>query len=207
MSQNEDQTSSTDSVSKSAWQARYDEGRTGWDRGGPNPQLLTWLEQAAIEPCRILIPCCGHGHEAIALAELGFEVTAIDFADTAVESLRQRSARGGLAVEVFQSDVLAFQTAKPFDAIYEQTCLCALHPQHWQAYADCIQGWLHRDGKVLAFFMQSGTDAGPPYQCTPEQMRDVFPLNRWQWPETLTRVEHPTGMHELAGILVRKYDD
>ena len=73
-------------LSSADWQERYDIGKTGWDRGEPNPMLAHWLHSGELQPCQVLVPGCGRGHEVIALAEAKFDVTAIDFADTAVQS-------------------------------------------------------------------------------------------------------------------------
>lgn len=53
-----------------------------------------------------------------------------------------------------QADVLTYQPDKPFDAIYEQTCLCALHPDHWVDYARQFRQWLKPQGSLWALFMQ-----------------------------------------------------
>jgi hypothetical protein len=73
------------------WQARYDQGQTGWDRGGASPTLLRWLAAGDLRPCRILVPGCGRGHEVVALAKAGFDVTGVDFAPAAVETVRATS--------------------------------------------------------------------------------------------------------------------
>jgi hypothetical protein len=40
------------------WQERFTQNQTGWDRGGPSPQLLNWLDTGALQPCRIAVPMC-----------------------------------------------------------------------------------------------------------------------------------------------------
>lgn len=40
------------------WQARFDNNKTGWDRGAPSPQLLDWLESGVLQPGRIAVPGC-----------------------------------------------------------------------------------------------------------------------------------------------------
>jgi hypothetical protein len=51
--------------------------------------------------------------------------------------------------------VLTWCPEQPFDAIYEQTCLCALHPDHWAAYARQLHAWLRPAGTLWAMFMQT----------------------------------------------------
>jgi SAM-dependent methyltransferase len=190
-------------LSQQDWQQRYDVGQTGWDRGETNPWLVQLLKAGRLEPCRILIPGCGRGHEAIELAKAGFEVTAIDFAPAAVEHLRNEFTRLGLAGSVIQTDVFSFCEPNPFDAIYEQTCLCAIHPDQWQTYQQLLACWLRPLGSLHALFMQSGQSHQPPFTCDVEAMRNLFCEPNWIWTTEPTQVPHPTGMYELACTIQR----
>lgn len=195
----------TADLSSSYWQARYDEGSTGWDRGGPSPTLLRWLESGELRPCRILVPGCGRGHEVVALASRGFEVTGVDFAAAAVEAVRGQLAVAGLAAEIVQADLFAYEPALPFEAIYEQTCLCALPPGRWAEYERRLAAWLAPGGQLVAAFMQTDAADGPPFACRPDVMRELFTADRWAWPDHLDPVEHPrTGLVELTGVLRRE---
>ena len=124
-------------LSSAGWQERYDKSMTGWDRGQPSPMLFQWMKAGDLQPCEILVPGCGRGHEVIALAEAGFAVTAVDFADTAVKALSQQLGQRGLRANVIQSDIFAYCQSHSFDAIYEQTSLCAIHPSQWATYQSC----------------------------------------------------------------------
>ena len=136
------------------WQERFEKKQTGWDRGAPSPQLLTWLENSALQPCRIAVPGCGGGWEVAELTRRGFDVVGIDYTPAAVERTRALLVAQSLRAEVVQADVLTYQPDRPFDAIYEQTCLCALHPDHWVEYARQLQKWLAPQGSIWALFMQ-----------------------------------------------------
>lgn len=186
------------------WEARYQAGTTGWDRGGISPILTRWLDGGTLTPCRILVPGAGRGHEAVELARLGFDVTAVDIAPSAVRSLLRALKDQGLSAEVIEADILHWQPAEPAAAIYEQTCLCALDPTHWQDYADRLARWLEPGGRLFAAFMQTHKAGGPPYHCDPGDMRRLFVDDLWQWPdEPLREVPHPNGLYELAVVLTR----
>lgn len=190
------------------WEARYHAGQTGWDRGRASPALSRWLESGAVPEGRVLVPGCGHGHEVLALAGSGHAVTAVDIAGQPVMQLMGALTDAGLHARVIQADLLDWTPAEPFDAIYEQTCLCALDPSSWQDYAERLAGWLLPGGKLLALFMQTGRDGGPPFHCPIERMRELFPDSLWIWPERAeTEVAHPNGLHELAYVLVRRGAD
>jgi len=192
------------------WQQRFETGETPWDRRGAHPQLLQWLDQGLITPAhRIFVPGCGSGHELLALGEAGVAAIGLDYAPAAVALARARL--GGLPGAVEQADVLAWQPAEPPDRVYEQTCLCALHPDHWRRYADQLHGWLKPGGLLLALFMQArresasqGVVEGPPYHCDINAMRALFPASHWQWPAPpYPAVAHERGWAELAVVLQR----
>lgn len=195
------------------WQARFETRQTGWDRGGPSPQLLAWLGSGALQPCRIAVPGCGSGWEVAELAARGFDVVGIDYTAAAVARTRARCSERGVTAQVVQADVLAYQPPTPFDAIYEQTCLCALHPEHWGAYAGQLRAWLRPGGVLWALFMQmvrpgateEGLIQGPPYHCDINGMRALLPEAAWDWPRPpYGKVAHPNLSHELAVRLVRR---
>ena len=218
------------------WQARFLDGSTPWDRGAANPQLERWIRAGSLRPvagrqarasgsddprvARILVPGCGSGYEVAMLAEWGFDVTALDYAPAAIEQTRAQlegllqsgRAEHLLRTELVQADVFAFDPPSPFDAIYEQTCLCAIHPDRWREYADRLHGWLAPGSALYALFLQMqrggaavGRIEGPPYHCDINAMRALFPATRWDWPKPpYESIAHPMGANELAVVLVRR---
>ena len=195
------------------WQERFEKSQTGWDRGSPSPQLLAWLDGGELTPCRIAVPGCGMGWEVAELARRGFEVVGIDYTAAAVEKTQALLAAQGLKAEVIQADVLVYQPATPFDAVYEQTCLCAIHPEHWLEYALQLRDWVKPEGSLWALFMQmlrpaaseEGVIHGPPYHCDINGMRALFPEKSWRWPApAYDKVDHPNLSHELALRLIRR---
>jgi len=188
----------------SHWEEKYRAKTIPWDRGAVSPALLGWIEDGALPPGRILIPGCGRGHEALELARRGFQVTALDIAPTALDHLAQELAAAGVEAERVCADALTWQPAQPFDAIYEQTCLCAFDPEHWAAYERQLFTWLRPGGKLFTLFMQTDRAGGPPFHCALPDMHALFAAPRWQWPdEAPGRVAHPIGLFEFAAVLTR----
>lgn len=191
---------------KNSWEERYDAGRTAWDRGASSPALEEWLHD--IPKGRVLVPGCGNGHEVEALLAAGMKVTAVDIASQPVASLRARLAARGVdeaRARVIQADLLSWNPAEAFDAIYEQTCLCALDPSDRQGYEEQLHAWLRPGARLFALFMQTGRDGGPPYDCSVDDMRELFADARWCWlSEAPLHVPHPTGLEELGFVLERK---
>lgn len=197
----------------SFWQQRFASGDLPWDRGAPNAQLGVWLADGSLVPGRIAVPGCGSGHEVESLARAGFSVAALDYADGAVALTRGRLARAGLKAEVIQADVLRWHPSAGFDAIYEQTCLCALHPDQWSAYAAQLFAWLRPGGRLALLAMQAlregardGRIEGPPYHVDINALRALLPAAHWNWPHApYTRAPHPAqGWFELALVLTRR---
>jgi SAM-dependent methyltransferase len=189
----------------SHWEDKYRAMTIPWDRGAASPALLGWIEDGVLLPGRVLIPGCGRGHEALELARRGFQVTALDIAPTALEHLAAELHTAGVDAERVCADALIWQADQPFDAIYEQTCLCALDPAHWAAYEQQLFNWLRPDGKLFALFMQVERPGGPPFHCALPDMRTLFSSERWQWPESEPRqVVHPDNILELAAVLTRR---
>lgn len=185
------------------WEARYQRGETGWDRGEASaalPHLLAQLNPGA----RVLVPGCGRGHEVVALAEQGFHVTAIDIAPSAISHLGEQLQNRGLHAELVRADLFDFRGDSPFDAIYEQTCLCAIYPDQRLAYEQRLHGWLRPGGTLFAMFMQTGCEGGPSFHCDLLVMRGLFDDSRWQWPESEpVFVPYRNGRFEL-GYSLRK---
>jgi len=190
------------------WESKYHTGETGWDRGQCSPALRQWLADALVPQGRVLVPGCGNGYEVLELTRAGHYVTAVDIAAPPVMRLMGELASQGQHAKVIQADLFNWTPAEPFDAIYEQTCLCALAPELWPDYVSLLGNWLLPGGKLFALFMQTGREGGPPYHSPIERMHEIFPEDDWVWPEAESvRVDHPTGLHELAYVLTRRGDE
>jgi cyclopropane fatty-acyl-phospholipid synthase-like methyltransferase len=191
-------------MSSHEWEQHYLDGRIGWDRGGSSPALKHWTEMGLLTPsARILIPGCGRGHEVIDLARMGLSVTAVDVASSPIEFLNSQLDKEGLEASCIQADLLAWEPDDTFDLIYDQTCLCALDPNHWKRYEGLLRGWLVADGVLLAHFMQTGRAGGPPYHCSLSEMSHLFDSSAWRWSQTELTIGHPAGFKEQLVALTR----
>lgn len=184
------------------WEQRYREGTARWERGGVNPGLRLFLDDGALRPGRVLVPGAGRSHEPLALAEAGFEVIALDISPSAVaaqaEMLAGTSARAELA------DLFTWEPGAPLDAVYDQTCLCALPPALLPRYAERLARWVRPGGVLAALLMQTHAPGGPPFHCDPADMRALFPDSLWTWPEqAYAPVPHPLGNVEIPVALRR----
>ncbi|MBV9248377.1 MAG: methyltransferase domain-containing protein [Acetobacteraceae bacterium] len=184
------------------WESRYRDGATGWERPGPNPAFLAWREAGLLKPCRILVPGAGRSIEPLVMAQSGFDVTVVEGAEAAAATQRERFERLALSARVERADLFLWDPDERFDAIYDQTCLCALPPGTWPNYADRLHRWLFPGGSLFVLFMQTETGGGPPFHCDLARMRVLFPDSRWVWTEPLPAlIAHSPGRAEQPAIL------
>ncbi len=199
------------------WQDNFARGNTPWDRGAASPQLLAWLAEGSLAPHgTIAVPGCGNGHEVLELARRGFDVAAVDYAARACEATQARLDEAGAEIaaraRVVCADVLDWHPATPLAAVYEQTCLCALHPDHWVRYASALHDWLRPGGQLFVLAMQvdrpgaaDGLIEGPPYDVPINALRALFAAAHWDWPRPpYVRVPHRGAQYELGLILTRR---
>lgn len=188
------------------WQERYETEHTPWDRGETNPALHAWLDEGEIAPpATVLVPGCGRGYEVMELARRGFEVTGVDLSGLALAALKGRLEEASLSASLLEADLLGWTPVRRFDAIYEQTCLCALLPRYWPGYEARLHAWLKPGGRLMALFMQSEKFDGPPFHCALPDMRDLFDVSRWHWPDRDPEpIPHPADVFEYAVQLVSR---
>jgi SAM-dependent methyltransferase len=83
----------------------------------------------------------GWGNTTLALAQLGFEVTALDIEPRFCDLIRERTSRMGLQVEVVNSDFFWIESvANRFDAIVTFECFhhCADHMRLLRAFSPAL---------------------------------------------------------------------
>ena len=174
------------------WQAIYDDGDIGWDKGVPAPPFVRLLGESTFpEGSRFLVPGCGLGHEVLFLASLGYPVTAVDFAAGAVEGLKARV--GDLPVDVLQRDIfsLAEDHESAFDVVLEHTCFCAIPIEMRPRYAKVMHSVLKTSGRLVGLFYETDVEDGPPFKTTKADVEKHFsPYFE------ITRVERPHDSFE-----------
>jgi SAM-dependent methyltransferase len=161
---------------RESWNQRYAEGTTGWDLGAEAHALRALLEGLPQAPRRVLVPGAGYGHDAIAWAQHGAEVTAVDFAPLAIAGLRARAQEADVSVQAVESDLFALSdgfTAR-FDVVWEQTCLCAIDPARRGEYVETMHRVLAPGGTLYALLWNHGRPEGPPFDLPPALARELF---------------------------------
>jgi hypothetical protein len=80
------------------------------------------------------VPGCGTSPEVVEFARLGFDATALDLSQTAIDKQSEYLAQTRQTATLEVDSVLTWMPEHHFDMIYEQTCLCALEPHDRHYY-------------------------------------------------------------------------
>ncbi len=76
------------------------------------PNRFVEAECAGLPPGRALDLACGEGRNAVWLAGLGWHVTAVDWAEAAIDKARALAQRRGVEVEWVVADLVAFEPVR-----------------------------------------------------------------------------------------------
>jgi SAM-dependent methyltransferase len=166
----------------SYWDEAYRGNRDGWDMGTPTPVFVHLLDAwgprihhlvpgaladvGADSRLRVMVPCSGRGHDALLFAEHGYDVTAVDFADSAAQHLRDAAETHGLDLEVISDDLFSLARDRPaaYDMLLEYTCLCAIDPVRREEYVNMCASVLRPGGLFFGLiFPVDGRPGGPPW--------------------------------------------
>lgn len=166
----------------SYWQSRWREGRTGWDLGGVHPffsELINHASSAGLKASGYVIePGCGRAHTGAALAKLGYNVTAFDVSQEAVDAAKKLYAH--LAnLELVVADLFALPDSwtNMFDAVYDRAVLCALPRSIRPVYVEACAKMLKPGGLFLSipFTKLHITESeGPPFAVCEEDLEEMF---------------------------------
>ncbi len=89
---------------KQFYEFTYRHFRAPWDIGA-REELVSLVESKRIQPCRAIDLGCGTGANAIYLAQCGFDVTGVDYAEAAIEKSRARAREAGVQVNFLVDDL------------------------------------------------------------------------------------------------------
>jgi len=161
--------------SMTAWNDRYAENDTPWDKGEAHPVLHDMLTRGALTG-RVLVPGCGTGHDVRELAARGLEVVGLDIASLALDRARAQPAAGSESYQQGDLFHVPERWRGFFDGVFEHTCFCAIDPARRADYVSSVAEVLKPDGRLLAvFFVNPDHDGeGPPFGCTPEELDALF---------------------------------
>ena len=160
------------------WEKSYQSGDMGWDLGGPTPIFDDWI-QFQTDSLSICILGAGNGWDAINFAEKGHNVTAVDFAESAIDNMHTSAQDKGVQINLIHSDI--FDLCKlfnhTFDIVLEYTCFCAIDPARRLDYVRMTNQILKPDGKIVAILFPIDkyiNDVGPPFAIDLDSTISLF---------------------------------
>ena len=86
------------------WENSYKSGVMSWDLGGPTPIFDDWIK-SQINSLSICILGAGNGWDAINFAEKGHNVTAVDFAESAINNMHTYAQEKRVQINIIHSDI------------------------------------------------------------------------------------------------------
>jgi len=134
-----------------------------WNMETPPEPLVKLVDSGKVQPCRAIDLGCGAGNYAVYLAERGFEVTGVDFSQTAIKIARENASRKGVRCNFFVADVIEEldKIDQTWDFAYDWELLHHIFPEQRQKYIENVYGILNRGGKYLSLcFSQQDTGFG-----------------------------------------------
>ena len=168
------------------WEALYQANNTFWDHGVASPGLIDYLaSNPALQPGDALVPGCGRGHDARALAKASWSVTGLDLAPSSVPMAERLADEEGLTINYRIGNFLSDEPPQPFDLVFEHTLFCAIPPTRRSEYVQALLHWLKPGGIYLAVnYMITDDKDEPPFSTTTAELDAHFGeqfelLRRW----------------------------
>ena len=161
------------------WEDIYLNQDTGWDLEGVTPVFEYIAED--IKPGNLCIIGCGRGYDAVMFSKKGFNVTAVDFAPSAINALNQLAAEELVNINTLQKDIFSLTPdyLGSFNYIIEQTCFCAIHPTRREEYQTLVRSLLIPGGELIGlwFPLDKKLDkGGPPYGTNVDEVKSIFDI-------------------------------
>jgi SAM-dependent methyltransferase len=155
------------------------ERRLPWDLGGPAPPLVRAVRKAGLpRGAKTAVLGAGRGHDALAIARLGFDVVGFDFSFLAVAAARALAESSGNPARFEQQDIfdLPAIAAGAYQVVVEHTCFCAIHPDRRAAFVQAAAALLEPQGLLIGLFfpIDAERQGGPPYAISVDELDRLF---------------------------------
>jgi len=160
-----------------------------WNIETPPDALVELVDGGEVKPCKAIDLGCGAGNYAIYLAGRGFDITAIDISQAAIEIAKENAGRKGVKANFLVADVLGDldEVKEVFNFAYDWEVLHHIFPEKRKKYVENVYRILNPGGKYLSVcfsekdpqFGGSGKYRETPlgtvlYFSSDDELRDLF---------------------------------
>lgn len=129
----------------------YGRFRAPWDIG-PRQELVELVESGRLKPCKAIDLGSGTASNCIFLAQHGFEVTGVDFAQAAIDLGNKRAAEANVRVTFIRDDLTHLQNVRgTFDLLVDYGTLDDLKPSQRDWYLQNVLPLTHVDSRFLLY--------------------------------------------------------
>jgi SAM-dependent methyltransferase len=194
-----------DELGSEFWNATYSERSAIWS-GQPNAQLVA--EATDLSPGSALDVGCGEGADAVWLAQHGWDVTAVDISEVALDRARQHAEEAAVTIGFEVRDLME---TPPLPSSYDLVSAQFFHladPERsifMRGLGDAV-----RPGGQLLVVGHCVTPSMPPTNVdrffTPDEITALFSSDEWVTEVSETRERtamHHGEMTDLVDAVVR----
>ncbi|WP_417851914.1 methyltransferase domain-containing protein [Thalassoglobus sp.] len=165
------------------WDEKYATANTPWDSNLPSRELLNVLNQYAVSPGLAIELGCGTGTNAVALAKLGWQVTAVDCVPQALEMAKLKAEDAGVVVDWIEADVHNFgQGLESFDLVFDRGCYHCCRRVDLKGYMNTLRTVTQPGSQMLCLCgnPNENEQGGPPRvpeESVRKEFSDLFEIN------------------------------
>lgn len=160
------------------WEELYRNNTVAWDLRTPTPAFIDLLNsEYFLNKKKMLVVGCGYGYDAIEAAKKGFNVTALDFSETAIEFAKTLAGKEKVSVNFLVEDFFNLNTSflNSFEIIFDYVTYCAIDPTRRKEYADKISQLLKPEGLfAIILFPVENRVGGPPFAVDVNEATNFF---------------------------------
>jgi len=146
-----------------------------WYYPGLDPDFAAALERYGVTGGQVLDLCTGPGTQAMALAQRGFSVTAMDIAGSAVEQACVKAREEGLDIVFHRDDILVSHLDRTFDLVFDRGCFHIFPRDKRREYVPAVSRLIKPGGYLmLKCFSHLETRPEGPYRIAPTEIEELF---------------------------------
>ena len=159
---------------------RYREGEIPWYTGRADFNLINCIDEYSISTCKTLELGCGTGDNAVWLSKKGFEVSAFDLSEIAIDQAKLKATEIGVNVNFFVADFFKDSIkGAPFEFVFDRGVFHSFDKgKERDQFAKNVAGYLQDDGYWLSLIGsadETREGEGPPQISAYNVVKSVEP--------------------------------